>query len=415
MERFLKDFEVPAKNPSEEVQRRWRNAVGKIVRNPKRRFRMVPDLDKRSEDEARIRSIQEKLRVALYVQKAALTFIGAANNFEYELPEEAREAGFYISPDELATIAREHDSKRLKIHGGVDGISRKLSVKLEDGVKTSDLSIRRKVFGANQFPEKPARTFWMFIWDALQDLTLIILMICAAVSIGVGLATEGWPKGMYDGVGIILSIFLVVTVTAVSDYKQSLQFRDLDREKKKIAMQVTRDSYRQKVSIYDLVVGDIVHLSIGDQVPTDGLYISGYSLSIDESSLTGETDPVYASHEKPFLLAGTKVQDGSAKMLVTAVGMRTEWGRLMETLSQGGDDETPLQVKLNGVATIIGKIGLAFATLTFIVLLIRFLVVKSIRVGLLNWFPEDALLILNYFAISVTIIVVAVPEDCLWP
>ncbi|KAG0484024.1 hypothetical protein HPP92_012108 [Vanilla planifolia] len=410
MERFLKDFEVPAKKNPEEVQRRWRNAVGKIVRNPKRRFRMVPDLDKRSEDEARIRSIQEKLRVALYVQKAALTFIGAANNFEYELPEEAREAGFYISPDELATIAREHDSKRLKIHGGVDGISRKLSVKLEDGVKTSDLSIRRKVFGANQFPEKPARTFWMFIWDALQDLTLIILMICAAVSIGVGLATEGWPKGMYDGLGIILSIFLVVTVTAVSDYKQSLQFRDLDREKKKIAMQVTRDSYRQKVSIYDLVVGDIVHLSIGDQVPTDGLYISGYSLSIDESSLTGETDPVYASHEKPFLLAGTKVQDGSAKMLVTAVGMRTEWGRLMETLSQGGDDETPLQVKLNGVATIIGKIGLAFATLTFIVLLIRFLVVKSIRVGLLNWFPEDALLILNYFAISVTIIVVAVPE-----
>ncbi|KAG0481616.1 hypothetical protein HPP92_012474 [Vanilla planifolia] len=226
----------------------------------------------------------------------------------------------------------------------------------------------------------------MFIWDALQDLTLIILMICAAVSIGVGLATEGWPKGMYDGVGIILSIFLVVTVTAVSDYKQSLQFRDLDREKKKIAMQVTRDSYRQKVSIYDLVVGDIVHLSIGDQVPTDGLYISGYSLSIDESSLTGETDPVYASHEKPFLLAGTKVQDGSAKMLVTAVGMRTEWGRLMEILRQGGDDDTPLQMKLNGVSTIIGKICLAFATLTFIVLLIRFLVVKSIRVGLLNWF-----------------------------
>ncbi|PKU64887.1 probable calcium-transporting ATPase 9, plasma membrane-type [Dendrobium catenatum] len=411
MEKFLKEnFDLPAKNPSEEVLRRWRSAVGAIVLNRKRRFRMVADLDKRSEAEARRRSIQEKIRVALYVQKAALTFIDAANNIEYQLPEEARKAGFYISPDELATIAREHNSKSLKIHGGVDGISRKLSVSLEDGIKTSDLSIRQNIFGANKFSEKPARSFWMFVWDALQDLTLIILMVCAAVSIGVGLATEGWPKGMYDGLGIILSILLVVSVTAVSDYKQSLQFRDLDREKKKIFMQVTRDGYRQKVSIYDLVVGDVVHLSIGDQVPADGLYISGYSLSIDESSLSGEADPVHVSHEKPFLLAGTKVQDGSAKMLVTAVGMKTEWGRLMETLSQGGEDETPLQVKLNGVATIIGKIGLVFATLTFVVLLARFLVDKAIHVGLLKWFPDDALLILNYFAISVTIIVVAVPE-----
>ncbi|PKA61773.1 putative calcium-transporting ATPase 4, plasma membrane-type [Apostasia shenzhenica] len=409
MESFLKkNFDLPAKNPSEEVQRRWRSAVGQIVRNRKRRFRMVADLQKRSEAEARRRSIQEKIRVALYVQKAALTFI--AVGIKYQLPEDARKAGFYISPDELATIAREHNSERLKTKGGVDGISRKLSVSLEDGIKTSDLSLRQNIFGANQFAEKPTRSFWMFVWDAVQDLTLIILMICAVVSIGVGLATEGWPKGMYDGLGIILSIFLVVIVTAVSDYKQSLQFRDLDREKKKIFMQVTRDGYRQKVSIYDLVVGDIVHLSIGCQVPADGLFISGYSLSIDESSLSGESDPVFVTSEKPFLLAGTTVQDGSAIMLVTAVGMRTEWGRLMETLSQGGEDETPLQVKLNGVATIIGKIGLAFATLTFVVLVARFLVDKAIHVGLLKWFADDALLIMNYFAISVTIIVVAVPE-----
>ncbi|KDO42353.1 hypothetical protein CISIN_1g0250332mg, partial [Citrus sinensis] len=151
---------------------------------------------------------------------------------------------------------------------------------------------------------------------------------------GVGLATEGWPEGMYDGLGIILSILLVVMVTAISDYKQSLQFRDLDREKKKIFIQVTRDGQRQKVSIYDLVVGDIVHLSIGDQVPADGIFISGYSLLIDESSLSGESEPMYICDENPFLLAGTKVQDGSVKMLVTTVGMRTEWGKLMETLNE---------------------------------------------------------------------------------
>jgi P-type Ca2+ transporter type 2C len=300
--------------------------------------------------------------------------------------------------------------KALKKHGGVEGISREVRASFNNGVSTEDLETRQKIYGVNKYTEKPSRSFWMFVWDALHDLTLIILMVCALISIVVGLATEGFPKGMYDGLGIILSILLVVVVTAVSDYRQSLQFKELDKEKKKIFVHVTRNGSRQKVSIYDLVVGDIVHLSIGDQVPADGLFVSGYSLLIDESSLSGECDPVYITREKPFLLAGTKVQDGSAKMVITAVGMRTEWGRLMSTLSQGGEDETPLQVKLNGVATLIGKIGLGFSLLTFLVLIVRFLIAKGITDGLLKWFPEDALTILNYFAIAVTIIVVAVPE-----
>jgi Ca2+-transporting ATPase len=300
--------------------------------------------------------------------------------------------------------------KVLKMHGGVDGISTKIRSSFDHGICASDLDTRQTIYGVNRYAEKPARSFWMFVWDALQDMTLIILMVCALLSAVVGLASEGWPKGMYDGLGIILSILLVVMVTAISDYRQSLQFKELDNEKKKIFIHVTRDGCRQKISIYDLAVGDIVHLSIGDQVPADGLYIHGYSLLIDESCLSGESEPVYISQDKPFILAGTKVQDGSAKMLVTAVGMRTEWGRLMSTLSEGGEDETPLQVKLNGVATIIGKIGLLFATLTFVVLMVRFLIEKGLTVGLSKWYSTDALTIVNYFATAVTIIVVAVPE-----
>ncbi|KAK9741969.1 hypothetical protein RND81_03G140300 [Saponaria officinalis] len=238
----------------------------------------------------------------------------------------------------------------------------------------------------------------------------MILIVCAVVSVGVGLATEGWPKGVYDGLGILLSILLVVMVTAVSDYKQSLQFKDLDKEKKNIKVDVTRAGERQKTSIYELVVGDIVNLSIGDQVPADGLFLSGYNLSIDESSLSGESEPVHVTKERPFLLSGTKVQDGSAKMLVTAVGMKTEWGTLMATLNEQGEEETPLQVKLNGVATIIGKIGLGFAVLTFLVLVARFLVHKINHKDIGNWSSNDALKLLNYFATAVTIIVVAVPE-----
>lgn len=403
-------FDLPPKNPSEEAQRRWRSAVGTIVKNHRRRFRMVPDLDRRHQDHAKRRSIQEIIRVALYVQQAAINFTDGAKKKEYHLTEDIIKAGFSINPDELASITSKHDFKALKMHGGVDGISKKIRSTFDRGICASDLDARQNTYGVNRYAEKPSRRFWMFVWDALQDMTLIILMVCALLSAVVGLASEGWPKGMYDGLGIILSIFLVVIVTAVSDYKQSLQFKDLDNEKKKIFIHVTRDGCRQKISIYDLVVGDIVHLSIGDQVPADGLFIHGYSLLIDESSLSGESNPVYISQVKPFILAGTKVQDGSAKMIVTAVGMRTEWGRLMSTLSEGGEDETPLQVKLNGVATIIGKIGLVFAALTFVVLLVRFLIEKGLTVGLFKWYSTDALTIVNYFATAVTIIVVAVPE-----
>ncbi|KAJ4849530.1 Alpha carbonic anhydrase 4 [Turnera subulata] len=410
MEKYLREnFDVEAKRPSEENLKRWRSVVS-VVKNPRRRFRMVADLTKRAEAEQKRLKLQEKIRVALYVQKAALQFIDAAKKVEYKLSDSVRQSGFGIEPDELAAIVRSHNKKSLEFHGGVEGLARAISVSPNDGVVSSDVCIRQDIYGLNRYAEKPPKSFWMFVWDALHDLTLIILIVCAVVSIGVGIATEGWPDGMYDGLGIVLCIFLVVLVTALSDYKQSLQFKVLDKEKNNVLVQVTREGCRQKVSIYDLVVGDIVHLSIGDLVPADGVFISGHNLSVDESSLSGESEPVDVTRKKPFLLSGTKVQDGSGKMMVTAVGMRTEWGRLMVTLSETGDDETPLQVKLNGVATIIGKIGLAFAMMTFLVLLVRFLLWKTRHHEITKWTSSDALELLNFFAIAVTIIVVAVPE-----
>ncbi|KAK1578921.1 hypothetical protein Q3G72_034196 [Acer saccharum] len=188
-EKFLKEFDVEPKNPSEAAIRRWRSAVS-IVKNRRRRFRMTADLDKRSEAEQKKLKIQEKIRVALYVQKAALHFIDAGARGEYTLSDEAREAGFSIPADELASIVRGHDIKGLKFHGGVEGIARKVCVSLHEGVHESDIPIRQKIFGINRYTEKPPRVFLMFVWDALQDLTLIMLMVCAVLSIGVGLPTE---------------------------------------------------------------------------------------------------------------------------------------------------------------------------------------------------------------------------------
>ncbi|XP_054824199.1 calcium-transporting ATPase 2, plasma membrane-type-like [Prosopis cineraria] len=402
---------VRSKNSSREALEKWRNLCG-IVKNPKRRFRFTANLSKRDEAEAIRRTNQENLRVAILVSKAAFQFIQGVPQSDYVVPEDVKAEGFQICADELGSIVEGHDLKKLKCHGGVSGLAGKLSASITDGLGNDPylLNKRQKIYGINKFTESEGRSFWVFVWEALQDMTLMILGVCALVSLIVGIAMEGWPHGAHDGLGIVASILLVVFVTATSDYRQSLQFKDLDKEKKKITIQVIRNGYRQKMSIYDLLPGDIVHLALGDQVPADGLFLSGFSVLIDESSLTGESEPVMVSSENPFLLSGTKVKDGSCKMLVTTVGMRTQWGKLMATLSEGGDDETPLQVKLNGVATIIGKIGLFFAVVTFAVLVQGLLTRKFQEGSLLTWSGDDALRTLEFFAVAVTIVVVAVPE-----
>ncbi|KAH6799601.1 hypothetical protein C2S51_036085 [Perilla frutescens var. frutescens] len=413
MESLLSEkWELQPKHSSSEVLQRWRDLCG-VVKNPKRRFRFTANLSKRHEAAEMRKTNQEKLRIAVLVSKAAFEFIKGAKASDYAVPKEVEAAGFKICADELGSIVEGHDLKKLKFHGGATGIVDKLDTDSSNGLSTTDneaVSRRQELYGINKFQESEPRSFWVFVWEALHDMTLMILGFCAFVSLIVGIATEGWPKGAHDGLGIVASILLVVFVTATSDYRQSLQFRDLDKEKKKISVQVTRNGYRQKLSIYELLPGDVVHLSIGDQVPADGIFLSGFSVSIDESSLTGESEPAMVNAENPFLLSGTKVQDGTCKMLVTTVGMRTQWGKLMATLSEGGDDETPLQVKLNGVATIIGKIGLVFAIVTFAVLVQKLVGRKWQEGTSLVWSGDDALELLEYFAIAVTIVVVAVPE-----
>ncbi|KAE8772894.1 calcium-transporting ATPase 8, plasma membrane-type-like [Hordeum vulgare] len=159
----------------------------------------------------------------------------------------------------------------------------------------------------------------VFLSEACQDLTLVILIVAAAVSLALGIATEGINEGWYDGASIAFAVFLVILVTAVSDYKQSLQFQHLNEEKQNIQVEVIRGGRRTRVSIFDTVVGDVVALNIGDQVPSDGILISVHSLAIDESIMTGESKIVMKDQKSPFLMGGCKVADGYGTMLVLLV------------------------------------------------------------------------------------------------
>lgn len=331
-----------------------------------------------------------------------------AQTFFHLVQGKARKYGFEIDSAQLTRLMQGDTALLLQL-GGVSCLADKLKTSIKEGIsdEETDIIARREVFGFNTYPEKPPKGFWVFVWEALHDLTLMILTVCALVSLVIGIFADGWREGWYDGGGIAFSIILVVFVTAASDYQQALQFQDLDREKKKIFIEVTRKNRRQKISIFDLVVGDLVHLGIGDQVPADGVLISAMSLLVDEACMTGESEMLHKDEEQPFLLSGTKVQDGCGLMLVTGVGMNTEWGHLMATLGESGTEETPLQVKLSGVATLVGKVGVLFAAVTFTVLLGRYLLMKE---SLLHWSAEDGRFIVNFFVIAVTIVVVAVPE-----
>jgi Ca2+-transporting ATPase len=396
-------FDIPHKVATNEALQNWRKAT--IVLNPSRRFRYVADIDRRERLQQR-----QQLRVAGLTTQAALRFVDSIRSPKKDDHSTPLRNG-ELNADALSSLVETGDLELLKSFGGIHGICQKLKVDPKKGLTQEQCERNQEEFGSNTYPEKPPKGFLSFVWEASQDLTLIILFFCAIVSFTVGIVTDGIKEGWYDGAGILSSIILVVLVTAFSDYQQSLQFRELDKEKKMIFIQVTRGGHRKKVSMFDLVVGDIVHISIGDQVPTDGLLIEGYELKVDESTMTGESEPQKKTPErKPFLLSGTKVQDGSGIMLVTGVGMKTEWGHLMATLGGEDDSETPLQVKLSGLATFIGKLGLNFALLTFLVLLGRFLFGKYSVDGPVEWGGEDVVVIVNYFAIAVTIVVVAVPE-----
>ncbi|XP_008223854.1 PREDICTED: calcium-transporting ATPase 10, plasma membrane-type [Prunus mume] len=408
-------FIARTKDASIDRLKRWRQAA--LVLNASRRFRYTLDLKKEEEKQQTLR----KIRAHAQAIRAAYLFKEAGNQqVNGIVPPKPSSAGdFPIGQEQLVSVTRDHNFPALQQYGGVKGLGDLLKTNLDKGIHGDDADLlkRKNAFGTNTYPKKKARSFWTFLWEAWQDLTLIILMVAAVASLVLGIKTEGIDDGWYDGGSIAFAVILVIVVTAISDYRQSLQFQNLNEEKRNIQLEVIRGGRRVEVSIYDLVVGDVVPLNIGDQVPADGILISGHSLAIDESSMTGESKIVRKDSKEPFLMSGCKVADGNGTMLVTSVGVNTEWGLLMASISEDTGEETPLQVRLNGVATFIGIVGLTVAFVVLVVLLVRYFTGHTKNANGTPQFKAgktkfgDAIDgAIKIVTIAVTIVVVAVPE-----
>ncbi|KAM1729899.1 hypothetical protein ACFX12_020223 [Malus domestica] len=283
---------------------------------------------------------------------------------------------FQIDQTTLTNLVKQKNLNQLQELGGVEEIASALKTDAEHGVHggddpEGDIAKRLKAFGSNTYKKPPTKGFFHFVWEAFKDLTILILLGCATLSLGLGIKVHGLKDGWIDGGSIFLAIILVISVSAVSNFRQNRQFDKLSKVSDNVQIEAVRGGRRQQISIFEIVVGDVICLKIGDQVPADGLFLDGHSLQVDESSMTGESDHVEISHhQNPFLFSGTKVADGYARMLVTSVGMNTTWGEMMSQISRDNGEETPLQARLNKLTSSIGKVGLVVAFLVLIVLMV---------------------------------------------
>ncbi|XP_019392593.1 PREDICTED: plasma membrane calcium-transporting ATPase 2 isoform X4 [Crocodylus porosus] len=280
---------------------------------------------------------------------------------------EANHAGdFGCTLEELRSLMELRGTEAVvkikETYGDTEGLCRRLKTSPIEGLPgtAADLDKRKLIFGKNFIPPKKPKTFLQLVWEALQDVTLIILEIAAIISLGLsfyqppgegneGCATaaagtedEGEAEaGWIEGAAILLSVICVVVVTAFNDWSKEKQFRGLQsRIEQEQKFTVVRGGQVIQIPVAEIVVGDIAQVKYGDLLPADGIFIQGNDLKIDESSLTGESDQVRKSVDKdPMLLSGTHVMEGSGRMVVTAVGVNSQTGIIFTLLGAGGEEE----------------------------------------------------------------------------
>jgi P-type Ca2+ transporter type 2B len=306
-----------------------------------------------------------------------------------------RQMSFAFSRDQLKQIIRDRDTESMSVisaTGGVKRVALGLDVDPDLGIVLGRTSMdaRTNAFGVNYVPPPKPRSYLSFLKDAFGDLTIIILCAAAFVELGIAIGYAHSSTSYAESTAILVSILVVTNVAASNDYRKQAQFRKLNATVENVAITVIRGGQKVTIPSNDIVVGDIVTLSIGDVLCADGLLIDGHGVETDESSLTGETKNISKSVDgNPFLLSGTKVMDGAGTFLVIAVGENSEAGQI-RMIVQGGrsaksttettetepeidlEQKSVLTSKLDDLATNIGKAGTLVALICFLVMTIRF-------------------------------------------
>jgi len=263
------------------------------------------------------------------------------------------------------------------------------------GLTTDQVEKSRREHGANRLTPPEKDPLWKQWLEKFTDPTIIILCVCAAIAIAVGVIEGQIP---WDGVAILVAVSLATAGSTWSEYKADKAFELLKRDSDNIPVKVTRNAQFHTLSSNDLVVGDLIRIEGGDKIPADAVLLQSVDLMLDESLMTGEPDPVHKGAREPALIGGTHAIIGSGLAVVTAVGDRTELGSLASALGkpfvcpnpehlkiyreagqcevpgcgreleERAEGETPLQRRLAGLADQISIWGTFAAVFIFIAL-----------------------------------------------
>ena len=290
---------------------------------------------------------------------------------------------------------------------------------LYKGLSDAEVLESRRECGVNILTPPEKEPLWRRFLDKFGDPLIIILLIAGALSIGIScyeyFSLDQGAGVFFEPIGIFIAILLATGLAFIFELKADKEFALLNQVSDDEPVQVIRNGNAMQIAKKDVVVGDIVILNTGEEVPADGELLEAVMLNIDESTLTGEPichktiDPAEFDKEATFpsnhAMRGTKIMEGHGVMRVFAVGDKTENGKVFEAAQIDDSVKTPLNEQLDGLGKLITKVSYGFAA----AIIIGRIVMYFINVPEFDWIPFLAYL-LQTLMVAVTLVVVAVPE-----
>ncbi len=280
------------------------------------------------------------------------------------------------------------------------------------GLTSAQVEQSRREHGENVLTPPKRTPMWRLYLEKYNDPIIKVLLVAAAVSLVLAIIENEFV----EVIGIFVAIFLATTIGFYFERDAAKKFNVLTAIGEESPVKVVRDGKVQEIPRRDVVVGDVVVLGVGDEVPADGTLFEATDLQIDESALTGEpiiskfTDVRQdgATYPSNHALRSTMVMNGSGRMVVTAVGDATEIGKVARKSTEMTAVKTPLNLQLDRLAKLISKVGTGVAVAAFVIFLGHDLMTNDL------WHTDNYLkmaeVVLQYFMVSVTLIVMAVPE-----
>lgn len=288
------------------------------------------------------------------------------------------------------------------------------------GLSDAQVSESRRKFGKNILTPPVKIPWWKKLLVKFGEPLIIILLVAGLLSIAISFfeffhLNQPWHV-FFEPIGIFVAIILATGLSFLFEYKADKEFELLNQVNDDDPVVVVRNGNHTTIPRKDVVVGDIVILSTGNEIPADGILLEAQSLNVDESTLTGEPVAHKTTEEKDFdkeatfpsnhVLRGTKVLEGHGIMRVSAVGDNTENGKVFEAAQIDDSVKTPLNEQLERLSRLISRSSYAFAVAIFV----GRMIVYSLGIdGEIDWVEGGAFL-LQSVMIAVTLIVVAVPE-----